>query len=138
MRRILIATEGSTVSGDAVREFAKLFGAGAAELFVLSVCPAGHGPEVEACQDALDLAIADLRYAGHDAIGLMRTGAAAETIVAVAKELGVSLIVLGTHDRQGLERLLHGSVAEDVLHGAPCAVFIYPHPRRELIRALDI
>ena len=142
MRRILIAIEGSTVSGDALREFARVFGAGVAQLFVLAVSPPAGRAEgdpravehyvqaAEAGVEALDLAIADLRREGHEAVALMRAGPVAETIVAVAQELRADLIVLGTHDRRGLERLIHGSVAEQVLHSAPCAVFIYPHPAK--------
>ena len=139
MRRFLIATEGSIVSNDAVREFARIFGAGIGTLYVLAVIPPAGKPEghpaaadhyhraAEDAQEALDLAIADLQTAGHDAIGLMRVGPIAETIVEVAQELNADLLVLGTHDRRGLGRLLHGSVAEQVLREAPCAVFIFPH-----------
>lgn len=143
MRRILIATEGSAVSAEAVREFARVFGAGSAHLFVLAVLgpadrPDGHPKaaehyhrQAEDGQEALDLAIADLQAAGHQAVGLMRVGPVAATIVAVANELRADLVVLGTHDRRGFERLMHGSVAEEVLHGAPCAVFIHPYPAKE-------
>jgi nucleotide-binding universal stress UspA family protein len=40
----------------------------------------------------------------------------------VAKETGCDLIVMGTHGRTGLGRLLMGSVAETVLRKAPCPV----------------
>ena len=39
----------------------------------------------------------------------------------LADEIGADLIVLGSHGRQGLQRLL-GSTADGVLHGAPCDV----------------
>jgi nucleotide-binding universal stress UspA family protein len=142
MRRVLIATEGSTISAEAVREFARIFGPGFASLTVLAVIPPAARPdghpqaaahyhqEAEACQEALDLAIADLELAGHEASGAMRVGPVAETIVGFANEWGADLIVLGTHDRKGLDRFLQGSVAERVLHEAPCAVFIYPYPAR--------
>ena len=152
MRRIVIATEGSTVSGEAVREFARIFGAGCAKLFVLAVIPPTDRPtghplaaahyhrESEACQTALDLGIADLHAAGHDAVGLMRVGPVVEMIVGVANELEADLIVLGSHDRRGFERLMHGSIAERVLREAPCAVFIYPHPARDRAwgRAIEV
>lgn len=143
MRRILIATEGSCVSAEAIREFARIFGAGMSGLFVLAViAPADHPDghphaaqhyhrQAEDGQVALDLAIADLQAAGHSAVGLLRVGPVADTIVTVANELNVDLIVLGTHDRRGLERLVYGSVAERVLHEAPCAVFIHPYPAKD-------
>ncbi len=143
MRRILIATEGSCVSAEAIREFARIFGSSFSQLFVLAVIapadrPDGHPHaaehyhrQAEEGQVALDLAIADLQAASHSALGLLRVGPVADTIVTVANELQVDLIVLGTHDRRGLERLVFGSVAERVLHEAPCAVFIHPYPAKD-------
>jgi nucleotide-binding universal stress UspA family protein len=46
----------------------------------------------------------------------------AEGIIHVAKELGCDLIVMGTHGRTGLSRLLLGSVAEEIVRRAPCPV----------------
>lgn len=45
-------------------------------------------------------------------------------ILFVAKEEKCDLIVLGTHGRTGLSRLLMGSVAEKVLRQAPCPVLV--------------
>jgi nucleotide-binding universal stress UspA family protein len=49
-------------------------------------------------------------------------GPPAETIVRVALERHVDLIVMATHGRAGLQRMLLGSVAEQVLRLAPCPV----------------
>ena len=43
------------------------------------------------------------------------------TIIESAKQQGADLIVIGSHGRHGLERLL-GSTANAVLHAAPCDV----------------
>lgn len=48
--------------------------------------------------------------------------APAEAIVSYAEEHDIDLIVLGTHGRRGLRRLLIGSVAEEVLRRASCPV----------------
>jgi nucleotide-binding universal stress UspA family protein len=40
----------------------------------------------------------------------------------VAKQIGADLIVLGTHRRTGLSRLLMGSVAEQIVRRAGCPV----------------
>ena len=42
----------------------------------------------------------------------------------LAKEKHVDIIVMGTHGRTGLKRLLLGSIAEDVLRHAECPVFL--------------
>ncbi len=52
---------------------------------------------------------------------LIKVGPATQTIIEVAKELGVDLIILGSHGRHGI-RLLLGSTANGVLHGASCDV----------------
>ena len=45
-----------------------------------------------------------------------------EEIVDYATKNNVGLIVIGTHGRKGLERILFGSVAEGVVKNAPCPV----------------
>ena len=52
----------------------------------------------------------------------VREGNAAAEILALASECGCDLIVMGSHGRTGLGRLLMGSVAEHVVRKAPCAV----------------
>jgi len=53
---------------------------------------------------------------------LVRTGDARDVINETAAELGIDLIVMGTHGRRGISRALLGSVAETVVRSAPCAV----------------
>jgi len=49
-----------------------------------------------------------------------------EFIIQEAKEKNIDLIVMGTHGRTGLQKLLIGSVAERVVGHAPCAVMVTP------------
>lgn len=49
-------------------------------------------------------------------------GSPAQAIVSYAGESDIDLVVAGTHGRRGLQRLLLGSVAEEVLRTAPCPV----------------
>ncbi len=58
----------------------------------------------------------------------LEEGAPAGVIARVADELGCDLIVMGTHGRQGLSRLLMGSVAERVVRLAPCPVLTVKSP----------
>jgi len=46
----------------------------------------------------------------------------------VAAEVDASLIVMGTHGRTGLGRLLMGSVAEQVVRRAACPVLTVTRP----------
>jgi nucleotide-binding universal stress UspA family protein len=59
-------------------------------------------------------------------------GYAASRILRLAEEVKADLIVMGTHGRRGLGRLLMGSVAEQVVRKAPCPVVtVKSPPRRE-------
>jgi nucleotide-binding universal stress UspA family protein len=55
-------------------------------------------------------------------------GAPADTILKTAKDENVEMIVLGTHGRSGLSRLLMGSVAEAVVRKAKCPVLTLRQP----------
>jgi nucleotide-binding universal stress UspA family protein len=59
---------------------------------------------------------------------LLADGVAAEEIVRTAEDRGCDLIVMGTHGRSGLGRLLMGSVAEQVVRKAPCPVLTLKSP----------
>jgi nucleotide-binding universal stress UspA family protein len=54
-----------------------------------------------------------------------------DVIPEVAKKGDVDLIVMGTHGRSGLNRLLVGSVAESVMRKAPVPVLTLRMPKRE-------
>jgi nucleotide-binding universal stress UspA family protein len=56
-------------------------------------------------------------------------GDPATEIVRYAAEAGIDLIVMGTHGRTGLERLLMGSVAEKVMREAKCSVLVVKLPK---------
>ncbi len=51
-------------------------------------------------------------------------GEAASEIVRVAKDRQVDLIILSSHGRTGLGRILFGSTAEAVVRHAPCPVLV--------------
>ncbi len=60
---------------------------------------------------------------------VLLTGDAATEIVRYTKDAAIDLVVMGTHGRTGLERLLLGSVAEQVLREASCSVLVVKMPR---------
>ena len=47
-----------------------------------------------------------------------------EAITKLAKEQNADMIIIGSHGRTGLRRLLMGSVAEKVIGYAPCPVLV--------------
>lgn len=53
---------------------------------------------------------------------LFTEGEPVAEILRIAKDTGCDLIVMGTHGRGGLERLLLGSVADHLVRHAPCPV----------------
>lgn len=59
------------------------------------------------------------------------TGEPGMEIVELAQEENADLIVMGTHGRTGLGRLLMGSVAESVVRRAPCPVFTFKEPHKK-------
>ena len=63
---------------------------------------------------------------------MLEDGLPAKQIVQTAKDEGCSLIVMGTHGRTGLSRLLMGSVAEHVLRHATCPVLTVRMPLSKL------
>lgn len=58
----------------------------------------------------------------------LEEGFAATEVVRLARELPCDLIVMGTHGRTGLSRLVLGSVAEQVLRKAECPVLTVKGP----------
>lgn len=75
-------------------------------------------------QRALDNAVGEARKLGAQRVSAkMLNGLPWQQIVEAAQgETGLGLIVIGTHGRTGLSRVLMGSVAELVVRHAPCPV----------------
>lgn len=65
-------------------------------------------------------------------------GDPAREIVSFSRDSGIDLIVMGTHGRSGLERMLMGSVAEKVLRGASCSVLVVKLPGDRKAVAPDV
>jgi nucleotide-binding universal stress UspA family protein len=84
--------------------------------------PADLRPEREALEQLKDeSAKAGL---GGSVQAVFRRGDAVSEILLSAEDLGCDLIVMGSHGRTGLRRLLMGSVAEVVIRNAPCLTLI--------------
>jgi nucleotide-binding universal stress UspA family protein len=68
------------------------------------------------------------RVQGMTVRTIVRTGSAHEEIVNLATDERAELIIIGTHGRTGLNRLLLGSVTERVIRFAPCPVLTVRKP----------
>ncbi len=75
------------------------------------------GEIVTGAEKSMDTFVSE-NFAEVEATGVVIIGYAAEEIVKKAKEEDVDLIVMGTHGRKGLDRILFGSVAESVVKNA--------------------
>ena len=79
-------------------------------------------PKIAACEECAGLEVEEV----------IAHGDAASEIVRVAKERGVDLIVIASHGRTGLGRILFGSTAEAVVRHAPCPVLVVKPPQEEI------
>ncbi|MEB3198877.1 MAG: universal stress protein [Candidatus Sericytochromatia bacterium] len=137
--KILIATDGSPCSHQAIRRAATLLPLQAAELHVVSVAnvvpliAAGEvgfaaaaqvHREMTQAESHLQNALAVLGNLGLKAKTHGREGDPAHEIVALAGELAADILVLGAHGKNGLERLLMGSISDAVLHQWRGAVLV--------------
>jgi nucleotide-binding universal stress UspA family protein len=81
----------------------------------------GEGAEARGLVDRI---AGELRNAGFRAEPVLAKGDVRETIVDTASQWNADLIVVGSHGKGGLRRLLLGSVAEFVARHALCSVLI--------------
>lgn len=69
-----------------------------------------------------------------DVVGVVKQGRPAEELCQEATEK--DLIVIATHGRRGLGRILLGSVAENVVRHAPCPVLVIRDVRKKADKAV--
>ncbi|HEY7615259.1 MAG TPA: universal stress protein [Terriglobales bacterium] len=86
--------------------------------------------KVEAGRRLADRASAKVRAAGFRVDSSVRLGHVRTTIVDAAAKWHANLIVIGSHGRSGLTRVLLGSVSEYVVRHAPCSVQVVRTRRR--------
>jgi nucleotide-binding universal stress UspA family protein len=126
--------EGSDEALDYAVELARALGARVHLLHVIGI-PAMGVPEMGVAyagtmMDGMmadDLHALERMVAKHKAtcdLGqpMVKAGDPRDAINETAKELGADLIVMATHGRHGISRVLLGSVTESVVRTAPCPV----------------
>jgi len=141
-RNILIGYDGSKFSDAALEEAIRL--AKASDGRITVVCAVERNLEMEAmapelerkleekAEEDLQRAAAIIEKAGVECSREEVTvDSPYKAVVAAAKRRENDLIVLGTHGRTGLERLLMGSTAERVIGHAPCNVLIVRRQQQE-------
>jgi nucleotide-binding universal stress UspA family protein len=128
IRKILYPTDFSSYSNQAYFHAVALAENHGASLTILYVFNAAAGEEDRAYwQDQLEqIRPVDQKIQVRH---VLREGDPATEIVRYARDANMDLIVMGTHGRSGLERLLMGSVAEKVMRDAMCSVLVVKLPK---------
>ena len=133
-RKILLCYDGSPEAERALARVAEAASAAPGQVTVVSVAEpiyrtapyTGYADpgEEQTHQRLLDAAIEKLAGYGIDAATTEPTGDTGDAIVALARELGIDLVVVGSRHRPLVERLLFGSVSAEVVLKAPCDVLV--------------
>jgi nucleotide-binding universal stress UspA family protein len=135
--RVLVATDGSRFSKAAVQEAITIARACSGKLFVLLVSEMSDEPDFWDVTSAKDLEQEMKKHLDSVKAKAAREGVACEVllhrggvpykvIVAESAKRRIGTIVMGSHGRTGLSRLLMGSVVSRVIGHAPCRVLVVP------------
>jgi nucleotide-binding universal stress UspA family protein len=144
IRRILVATDLSEISARVYTVAADLAARTKSEMIVAHIAsPDEYSETLREVQLSLDEYLerlrSTIRYAVGKAVGedvpvqtevVMRARSVAADLLDLASRLRVDLIVVGTHGRTGVPRVLLGSVAEAVVRHATLPVLVVPMFRR--------
>ena len=138
-KRVIVAVDGGEFALTAARrglELASQLGAQAALIFVVDLARAMGSPDAGiTSQEALIILKKEAEqtldqigalYGGPELVKFMPEGDPREDIVRMAESWGADLVVIGTHARTGLSRLLLGSVAEHVVRHSTVPVMVVP------------
>lgn len=134
---ILVAYDGSRFSEAALSQAIEMAKACQSKLFVMHVVDLNveymaisSGLEAKMEEEArkmLEQAEQTVQKAGYQCEVIMGyDDQPHRPIVEEASKRGVSLIVVGTHGRTGLAKVLMGSASQRIIGHAPCAVLVVP------------
>lgn len=124
--KILIATDGSVYSELASREAISIVKRTGGSLIALSVAKKDENLPVAKASVGMVKEVAERE--GIKLESLTLKGEPYEVIVNTAEQKNAGLIVVGSHGRTGIEKLLMGSVTERVIGHAACAVLVVGKP----------
>ncbi len=120
---ILLAVDGSRGADAAAVSAGALAKRCGLPVTVLAVC-ASDDLKCDIIKPIADRVRDLLRQDGVPADSVVKEGRPADCVIAAAKENDCDLIVLGCYGRTGLDRLLMGSVAQQVVTRAACPVLV--------------
>ena len=135
--RILVAVDGSVFSDAAVDQAISLGVICNSQIFVIGVVDL-YPEQMEVAPALVEKMSADVRQhidkakqkvdeANIPCETIIHMGGKPHVfIIQEAKERAIDLIVMGTHGRTGIKRILMGSVAQNVIGHAPCPVLVVP------------
>jgi nucleotide-binding universal stress UspA family protein len=133
-KNILLATDGSPNCETAVDRAIELARDQAAELTALSVvytndeymalAPGIVEELINKAKEKLVTIEQRARDSGVEINSMVKEGEAYEAITSLAQDNNIDLIVMGSHGKKGLQRLLMGSVTERTIGYAPCPVLV--------------
>ncbi len=128
-QRILLATDGSAHSaaaGEAAVAVARQCGL---PVSVVSATTRSHGEARRAeARESVRRKLARLNEAGIACSGEVIEGRPDEVVTEAAAREGADLIVVGSHGRTGLARLILGSISERIMDQAQCPVMVVRAP----------
>ena len=134
INRILFPTDGSDAAATAFLQAAALAEWHDAELHIFNVTDDRDEADLSVpvsdrtLTDWLGAVPSGMNAPNLQALSLtqkqVEADAPAERILAYVEDQDIDLIVMGTHGRRGLSRVLLGSVTEAVVRRAPCPVFV--------------
>jgi len=119
--RILVPVDGSPEASAALPYVAAL-ATPEMEIVLLTVVPSATG--ADAARAGLETAAQRMRVAGQSVRTEVATGNPARRIVDTAVELRAEMIVMASHGRGAVGRLIYGSVADRVGHESPVPVMV--------------
>jgi nucleotide-binding universal stress UspA family protein len=133
-KRILLPFDGSKYSEAALKEAIAMAKFSKGQIVIVTVVDVTEqfealAPELtekmaEHAKELVNRAAEKASAAGIKVEKEVHVGDAYEVIVDRAKEKDIDLIVMGSHGRRGLTRLLMGDVTAKVVGHAPCTVMV--------------
>jgi len=87
----------------------------------------------QAAEEDLQVILQEFQLAGLKVESSIEIGNPSDVILDKSKDLDVNLVIMGSHGKKGLSRLIMGSVAETVVRKANCPVLIVKAEEREFI-----